>query len=184
MFRSKSALPAAIGLLLFCFRLAPAQGDTDFEAARLKSASANPPGVSLTLSLPGGRTQFHRGEVIPLTAAFASSLPKLYQLNTDPGSRNLLWNTDAFQVDAKTGEADPLLVYYDHEFGRAYSGPGPRFQPLTDQPAVISYTLNEWLRFDAPVSGMCHGFQCRGFGNTARRPGLGREDTSSRAASV
>lgn len=137
-------------LLLTCFRLAPASGDSVFETARLKSVAANPPGVSLTLSLPGGRMQFHQGEIIPLTAAFASHLPKAYRLNTDPGSRDLAWNSDAFQVDAPTGATDPLRVYYDHEFGVSYNGPGPGFQPLAAHPVTIPYTLNEWLRFDAP----------------------------------
>ncbi len=137
-------------LLLACLRPASADGAPDFEAARLKSVAANPPGVSLTLSLPGGRTQFHQGEVIPLTAVFASSLPKAYQFNTGPGDRQLPWNSDSFQVDALTGVTDPLRVYYDHEFGEAYSGAGPHFQDLTAQPVLVPYTLNEWLRFDAP----------------------------------
>ena len=121
----------------------------DFEVARLTSVAANPPGVSLTLSLPGGRTQFHQGEVIPLTAVFASSLPKAYQLNTGPGDREIPWNSDAFQVDDPTGAVDPLAAYYAHEFPEAYSGGGPHFQPLEGLPVSIPYALNEWLRFDA-----------------------------------
>ncbi len=46
-------------LLLTCLRLAPAGAAPDFEATRLNAVAANPPGVSLTLSLPAGRTQFH-----------------------------------------------------------------------------------------------------------------------------
>ena len=137
-------------LLLTCLRLAPAGAAPDFEAARLNAAAANPPGVSLTLSLPPGRTQFHQGEVIPLTATFASRLPKAYRLNTGPGDRELPWNSDAFQVDDTTGAVDPLAVYYAHELGMASSGAGPQFQDLAAQPVLIPYTLNEWLRFDVP----------------------------------
>ena len=137
-------------LLLTCLRLPVAGAVPDFEAARLASVAANPPGVSLTLSLPSGRTQFHQGEVIPLTAAFASSLPKAHQLNTGPGDRELPWNSDAFHVDDSTGAVDPLATYYAHELGIAYSGGGPHFQDLGAQPVLVAYTLNEWLRFDVP----------------------------------
>lgn len=135
-------------LLLVCLR--PACAAPDLEAARLHAVAANPPGVSLTLNLPPGRTQFRQGEVIPLTAAFASRLPKTYRLNTGPGDREMPWNTDAFQVDNTTGASDPLAVYYAHEFGGGYSGAGPQFQDLEAQPVLIPYTLNEWLRFNAP----------------------------------
>ncbi len=145
----RNALLAAVCLLLTGFRLVPAFGDTAFETARLKAAAANPPGVSVTLTLPGGRTQFHRGEIIPLSTVFASSLPGKYDLNTDDGSRDLEWGNDSFHADNTAGSVDPLPVYYDHEFGMAYSGPGPRFEPLTTKPLTVSYTLNEWLRFDA-----------------------------------
>lgn len=145
----RNALLVGVCLILSCLRLVPAFGDTAFETARLKAAAANPPGVPVTLTLPGGRTQFHRGEIIPLLAVFASSLPGKYDLNTDDGSRDLEWNSDAFHVDS-AGAVDPLPVYYDREFGMAYSGPGPRFEPLAMKPLTVSYTLNEWLRFDAP----------------------------------
>ena len=126
-------------LLIGCHTL-PACGDTGYD----------PPGFSLQLNLSTERTQFHRGEVIMLTAAFLSSSPGLYKLNTDNGSRDRPWNTDTFLVDKPSGAVDPLEVYYAHEFGEAYSGGGPRFQPLTAQPIAIHFTLNEWLRFDAP----------------------------------
>jgi len=145
----QNALLTAACLLLTCFRLVPAYGDTGFETARLKAA-ANPPGVSVVLSLPAGRAQFHRGEIVPLSAVFTSSSPGVYDLNTDDGSRDLLWNSDAFHVDNPAGAVDPLPVYYDREFGIAYSGGGPRFQPLSAKPLTVSYTLNEWLRFDTP----------------------------------
>ena len=137
-------------LLVFaCLHLAPAYGSVSFEATRAGAVQTNPPGVSLTLSVAGGRTVFHRGEVLPLTAAFGASVPGRYDLNTDPGSRDLQWNSDVFHCDAP-GAADPLRVYYDREFGMSYSGPGPRFEPLTGKPVTIGYTLNEWLRFDVP----------------------------------
>lgn len=126
-------------LLIGCSAL-PACGDT----------STCPPGVSLVLSLPSGRVQFHRSEVIPLTATFLSSSPRQYKLNTDDGSRDRPWNTDTFLVEPSFSAMDPLCAYYAHEFGEAYSGGGPRFQPLTLQPIAIPFTLNEWLRFDAP----------------------------------
>lgn len=138
-------------LLALCgARLALADPASDFETVRLNAVAANPPGVSLTLRLSGGRTQFHQGEVIPLTATFASRLPKVYQLDTDPGSRDLAWNSDTFHVDPPVGAVDPLPVYYDHEFGMSYNGPGPLFQPLAAHPITTRFTLNEWLRFDAP----------------------------------
>lgn len=139
---------AALGVL-FGTRIASAD-DAEFGAQQQKAVAANPPGVTLTLRLPEGRTQFHQGEVIPLTAVFASHLPDGYRLNTDPGSRDLFWNSDTFRVDPSAGATDPLRLYYAHEFGMAYSGPGPRFQDLSLQPTSIPFTLNEWLRFDAP----------------------------------
>ena len=50
-----------------------------FETQRQAALAANPPGVTLILRLPEGRTQFHQGEVIPLTAEFTSRLPDTYQ---------------------------------------------------------------------------------------------------------
>jgi len=147
MLNSNTLLTAVC--LIFCLCLVPVYGDTEFEAARVKAA-ANPPGVTVTLTLPSGRTRFHRGEIVPLSAVFMGSSPGLYDLNTDNGSRDLLWSSDAFHVDNSAGAVDPLPVYYDREFGIAYSGGGPRFQPLSEKPVPISYTLNEWLRFDAP----------------------------------
>lgn len=142
-------------LLLLSLRLPAAGAAPDFEAARLNAMAANPPGVSLTLSLPPGRAQFRQGEVIPLTAVFASRLSKAYRLNAGPGlsgsgDRELPWNSDTFQVDNTIGAVDPLAAYYAHEFGVSYSGGGPQFQDLTAQPTSIPYTLNEWLRFDVP----------------------------------
>lgn len=132
---------AAICLLTACLGLLPADADA--------AVAANPLGISLTLSITGGRAVFHRGEVIPLTAAFGASVPGRYDLNTDPGNRDLLWNSDTFHCDSP-GATDPLRVYYDREFGMAYSGSGPRFEPLMAKPTAIGYTLNEWLRFDVP----------------------------------
>ena len=142
-------------LFMVCLRLSPAGAAPDFEATRLNAVAANPPGVSLTLSLPPGRTQFHQGEVIPLTVTFSSRLPKAYRLNAGPGisgsgDRELPWNSDTFQVDDTGGAVDPLPTYYAHEFATFGSGGGPQFQDLTAQAVSIPYTLNEWLRFDAP----------------------------------
>ncbi|MDQ2800771.1 MAG: hypothetical protein M3Y13_14165 [Armatimonadota bacterium] len=137
-------------LLLTMFRPTSACGDTDFETARLKVLAVNPPGISLTLRLPDGRTQFHQGEVIPLTAIFASSLPKAYQLNIGAGDRELPWNSDSFQVDNPVGAVDPLRLHYGHVLSEAFSGGGPQFQDLDQQPVSVPYTVNEWLRFDAP----------------------------------
>ena len=136
-------------LLLTSFRLAPASGDAGFEAARLTSVAANPPGVSLTLRLPPGRTQFRQGEVIPLTAVFVSSLPNAYQFNTGPGDRDLPWNSDSFHVDNPTNAVDPLHVHYGHVLGEAYSGRGGHFQDLDHRLVTVPYALNECLRFDA-----------------------------------
>lgn len=151
----KNRLSLLALLLLVCLRPASAGIAPDFEAARLTAVAANPPGVSLTLSLPPGRTQFRQGEVIPLTATFVSRLPKAYRLNAGPGlsgsgDRELPWNSDTFQVDNTTGAVDPLTIYYVHELGWGFSGGGPQFQDLEAQPVLIPYTLNEWLRFDAP----------------------------------
>lgn len=122
------AARAALWLWLACLGL-PAHADAAFDAARAGAVAASPAGVSVTLTVAGGKTVFHRGEIIPLTAAFAASVPGRYDLNTDPGSRDLLWNSDAFYCDSPNA-TDPLRVYYDHEFGMGYSGPGPRFEPL------------------------------------------------------
>lgn len=128
---------------------ASARAASDFDAARLKAAAANPPGVSVTLRLPGGRIRFHRGEVIPLSAVFASRQPSAYRVDTDPGSRDLQWGDDAFHVDSTSGASDPLRGFYTHDV-LSYNGPGPRLEPLGLKPVTISYTLNEWLRFDVP----------------------------------
>lgn len=46
--------------------------------------------------------------------------------------------------------ADPLRVSYDHEFGQVFEEAGPRFGSLMAKPVSITFTLNEWLRFDTP----------------------------------
>jgi len=136
-------------LLVLAGWSASARAASDFEAARLKAVAANPPGVSVTLGLPGGREQFHRGEVIPLSAVFASRRPRAYRADTDPGSRDLQWGDDAFHVESASGATDPLRGFYTRDI-LVYNGPGPRLEPLEVKPVTISYTLNEWLRFDAP----------------------------------
>lgn len=112
-------------------------------------AAAQSPAAVVTLALADGKAVFHRGEIIPLTAVFKASKPGLYDLNTDPGNRNRIWNSDSFQCDAPAA-TDPLPVFYDREFGMSYNGPGPRFEPLTKKPILIPFTLNEWLRFETP----------------------------------
>ncbi len=183
----KNSLSFLVLLLLTCLRLPAAGAAPDFEAARLNAVSANPSGVSLTLSLSSGRTQFHQGEVISLIATFASSRPKAYKLNTGPGDRDTPWNTDAFSVDNPTGAVDPLAAYYANGFPEAFSGAGPQFQDLTAQPASVSYALNEWLRFNVPgryrvylTSGRIIdvGWKWRG------RPGLEGRVTTSNAVDL
>ena len=136
-------------MLLGAVWSASARAASDFDAARMKAVAANPPGVSVTLSLTGGVTRFHRGEIIPLSAVFTSSLPDAYQVDTDAGSRDLQWGGDAFHADNATGAPDPLRGYYTRDVV-VYNGPGPLLEPLGVKPVTISYIVNEWLRFDAP----------------------------------
>lgn len=144
-----SRLLIVLLLLIAAGWSASARAASDFDAARLKAVAANPPGVSITLRLPGGMTRFHRGEVVPLSAVFASRVPSAYQVDTDPGSRDLQWGDDAFHVDSVSGASDPLRGFYTRDI-LVYNGPGPRLEPLGVKPVTISYTLNEWLRFDVP----------------------------------
>ena len=78
-------LIALLSLALFWIAASLPALALDFDAHHSQAVAANPPGVTFSLKLAGGKTQYHQGEIIPLQAVFTSSQP--WHLPTQHRSR-------------------------------------------------------------------------------------------------
>lgn len=123
--------------------------NASFDESYQKAREKNPEGLQFTLDL-GGKTQFQRGEIIPIRLNFSSASPlnfKLEARNYDRAGR--LNYTDFFITDRPQDTTDPLRDHFKEgviSFGGLSSIPqviGPKTQ-------TINLTLNEYLRFDKP----------------------------------
>src|SRR5438552_3733004 len=113
-------------------------------------AAENPKGLTFSVKLKDGKTQFHVGEKIRLELSFASSLPETYVFDNAGYDRSGRLDIDKFVVDRPDGVTDPLYDYYHKSLGGFMGGGLRGIGALTTKPQIVDYDLNEWLRFDKP----------------------------------
>jgi hypothetical protein len=111
----------------------------------------NPPGVSFTVRLKAGKTQFYQGELITIEMLFSSKLPDQYSLYGGTYDGSGRFETDGFHVDPANGVADPTAEYFRSARSFSMGGglsPGPI--TLSEKPYIVERDLNELVRFDQP----------------------------------
>ena len=144
-----ATLAAALGV---CLGMSPPRPG-DFDAQHAEAAARNPSDLHLRLSLAGGRTEFHPGELIKVQYELTSDSPDKYRsgdLWFDASDRSRF---ESVISDRPADSADPLeghwtiweALYTAHVTRRLGS-----WKNLTQSPLVESWDLNEFLRFDRP----------------------------------
>jgi hypothetical protein len=119
-----------------------------FDAEQRAGVAANPPGVSFTIAFVDGHRQFAQGEPIRVELAFTSSRAATYRLDCGLHDRSGRLGLDEYRVDPGEHVVDPLRDHF--EVGVSIGG-GIRSMPvLGEEPARMTFELNEWRRFDAP----------------------------------
>jgi len=117
------------------------------------ATARNPADLHFRLSFSGGRAQFHHGELIKVQYDLAADTPGKYRsgdLWYDLSDRS---HYESFVSDRPADSADPLeghwtiweTLYTAHMTRR-----GGVTKNLTQDPAVESWDLNSYLRFDKP----------------------------------
>jgi hypothetical protein len=148
-------------LLACCLLTQAAEGQDKTNACDHLPVSAAAD-VTLKLTLKGGQSVYHEGEIIPLDLAFAASSEKKYSLDTRTSDHSGRFFFDSFCL-APDGR-DPLGDYFGSGIwlGFAAGGPGSTCT-LGHVPCVVTVELNEWKSL-APgdytlrvVSGRSHG---------------------------
>jgi hypothetical protein len=109
----------------------------------------NPEGLTFILKLKDSRTQFHVGEKIRLELSFSSSLPDTYAFDNATYDRSGRLEIDGFVVDPTDAVSDPLSDYYHKNLGHMMGGLRG-IDALRTTSQLITYDLNEWLRFEKP----------------------------------
>jgi hypothetical protein len=120
---------------------------TKFDDEHAAAVAKNPPGIHFEIRLAGASSRFFQGEPIPIELAFSSNLPRTYQLDGALYDRSGRLEVDKYVLDPDDGP-DPLADYFD---GGLRLGGGLRQSPvLGAEPHRMTFTLNEWKRFDKP----------------------------------
>ena len=118
-------------------------------AAHADEPPANLPGVSCVLRTQNGQARFQQGETIRLIAAFSSDRPG-YKIARYVSDRRGMSPLGVIQVTPDEGATDPIgqLPPPNAFF---YEGPPPPTPVvLGEKPVEFPFTLNDWVRFDAP----------------------------------
>src|SRR5271167_4044209 len=100
-----------VGALAVCLGMSPPR-PADFDALHAEAAAANPSDLHLRLSLAGGRTQFHLGELVKVQYELTSDTPGEYRsgdLWYDLSERSRF---ESFISDRPANSADPLDGYW------------------------------------------------------------------------
>jgi len=80
-----------------------------FDTGQQQGALANPPDVSFTISFATEKTQYQRGETIPIKLTYSSAAPNLYQYGFYGMGRIVGFEAEApFHVDPAKGTSDPI----------------------------------------------------------------------------
>jgi hypothetical protein len=106
-------------------------------------ASPAPPGVSVEISLEGTQSEFHEGEIIPVTVRYSTTTHHEYRItnrNYDRSGR--LVGLDNICLTPSAG-TDPLEDYFD---GDDFMGGGIFNESFLDEaPLTVHLELNEWI---------------------------------------
>jgi hypothetical protein len=101
----------------------------------------------LTIATASGKDTFHIGERIPLVLSFTGPKDKRFAIDLASYDRSGRMSEDTFNVEPKSGWADPLAAYF--RYG-SYMGGLRGGQSLSSKPVTIKANLNEWVRFNEP----------------------------------
>jgi hypothetical protein len=96
--------------------------------------------INLTLSVQGGQTSFHEGEIIPLQLSFSSPVADTYWVNNASYDRSGRLGVDAYCIEPAT--RDPLNDYFRD--GAFIGGGLFSEQELSAKPHIFTSELNEW----------------------------------------
>ena len=102
--------------------------------------------ANLTLSIPGGRSSFREGEIIPLVLSFTSAGDKRYRAMSGTRDRSGRLNIDTYCLEPEA--RDPLADYFSTTFSMGGGAWGQ--QELGGKPVIVTLELNEWRQ---PVPG-------------------------------
>jgi len=149
---SRFAAAVSTAALAVCLGLSPPR-PVDFEAQRAAAASHNPSDLHLHLTLAGGRTEFHLGELIRVEYQLTADTPEKYRsgdLWFDLSDRSRF---ETFISDRPADAADPLAghwtiwetLYNVHVTRRSGS-----WKKVGESAITESWNLNDYLRFDHP----------------------------------
>jgi hypothetical protein len=135
---------------LHSFALAQSEAEPDaFVKQQQRLVANNPAGLNFIVKLKDDKIQFHAGEKIRLELSFSASLPDTYVFDNATYDRSGRLEMDRFVVDQTDAVTDPLSDYY-HKNLEHMMGGLRGIDALRPAPQVISYDLNEWLRFEKP----------------------------------
>jgi hypothetical protein len=151
-FAYRFSAAALVAALAVCLGMSPPQS-SDFDAHHAEATAANSSDLHFRLSLAGGRTQFHLGELIKVQYELSSDTPGKHRsgdLWYDLSERSRF---ESFASDRPADSADPLAghwtiwesLYAVHVTRRMGS-----WKDLTQNPVLESWDLNDYLRFDRP----------------------------------
>jgi hypothetical protein len=105
------------------------------------STSPTPTGdVQLRVSIPGGRTSFREGEIIPLALSFTSLGPERYRFLDQRSDRSGRFDGDAYCLAPEA--RDPLADYFSTVMSLGGGLSGQR--RLSAEPFIVTAELNEW----------------------------------------
>jgi hypothetical protein len=151
----------AVLLIWCCFaQLMRAQGRPSPCSAETQGLAGEPPpvimngggwyvsvaaDVDLRLTLPGDRSVYHEGEIIPLRLAFTTTAKEKYTSSTRTYDRSGRLDLETFCVTPDTGR-DPLEDYYGSGVFTGFVGGGISGldRVLNRVPYIVDEELNEW----------------------------------------
>jgi hypothetical protein len=116
------------------------------------SAMSQQPPVHLRLGTPGGETQFHIGESIPVTLTFETTGSQSFPVATAAAPRRIRPQTpDEFSAEPDAGWVDPLKDLTWTMEGNGNSMLSQQQSTLdANHPVTVTRTLNVFVVFRAP----------------------------------
>jgi hypothetical protein len=98
--------------------------------------------AKVAIAIPGGRTSFREGEIIPLALSFTSTADKRYWADNRNYDRSGRLSIEAYCVEPEA--RDPLADYF--RVGAFMGGGLGNTQQLSEKPFTATAELNEWRR--------------------------------------
>lgn len=105
-----------------------------------RSLSSAVTDVKFSIAIPGGRTSFREGEIIPLLLLFTSTANKRYWADNRNYDRSGRLDIETYCVEPDA--RDPLADYF--RTGAFLGGGLSSEQQLSDKPFTATAELNEW----------------------------------------